>query len=159
MKNAILLLSIALFCFACQNDTEMKDNLTENKHLVEKYVGYWNTGQFDDILEFMSESFEIRTTPDFKPESGIEAFKESILNIRKSYPDFHLTVEETLYTADAAAARWTIKATSKSGNEIVNQGMSIVHFVDGKIKDEWIANNDLNWLNQLGYTVLPPSTE
>ena len=37
-------------------------------------------------------------------------------------------------------------------------GMSILHFVDGKIKDEWISNNDLQWLKQLGYIVMPPST-
>ena len=159
MRNAILLLSLVLFCFSCQNKNEKEDISLELQQKIQKYVEYWNTGQFEGIENILSESFEVRTTPDFAPELGIEAFNESILNIRKLYPDFHLTVDEELYTTNAAAARWTIQATSKTGEIIINKGMSIVHFVDGKIKDEWIANNDLNWLNQLGYTVLPPSTE
>lgn len=155
MKNAILLLSLVLFCFACQNE-----NVTlENKQKIHKYVEYWNTGQFEGIENILSDSFEIRTTPEFEPELGIKAFKESIINVRKLYPDFNLTIDEEFYTTNAAVARWTIKATSVTGLIIVNKGMSIAHFVDGKIKDEWIANNDLNWLSQLGYTVLPPSAE
>lgn len=39
------------------------------------------------------------------------------------------------------------------------KGMSMVHFIDGKIKDEWISNNDLSWLKQLDYVIVPPSID
>jgi len=126
---------------------------------VEKYVAYWNTGQFEGIHDVLSEDFEIRSSPQFESEIGIDTFKESILNVRKSYPDFHITVNEKIYSMDSVAARWTVTATGKTGKELNIMGMSIIHFVNGKITDEWISNNDLSWLQQLGYTIQPPSTD
>jgi hypothetical protein len=37
--------------------------------------------------------------------------------------------------------------------------VSIVHFTDGKIKDEWIASNNYYCLQQLGFTLVAPSFE
>jgi len=159
MKNAFIILSLAFVSFACINPNAKEDVTLELKQKVHKYVEFWNTGQFEGIEDVLCDSFEIRTTPEYEPELGIEAFMKSISNTRKAYPDFQLTINEEFYTTNAAAALWTIKATSKTGHVIVNQGMSIAHFVDGKIEDEWIANNDLHWLTQLGYTVLPPSED
>ena len=160
MKNqfkllAVTLLSISLIT-SCFN--EKKDTFIEYKILIDKYIEYWNTGQFDNIHDILSENFEIRATPQFEPEKGIDTFKETILNVRKSYPDFHITVNEIFFSADAAAARWTIQTSKKTGKEMNIKGMSIIHFVEGKIKDEWISNNDLSWLQQLDYVIMPPST-
>ncbi|NOX87146.1 MAG: ester cyclase, partial [Chlorobi bacterium] len=67
---------------------------------------------------------------------------------------------------NAAAARWTITATNTgsgshppTGKRIEVPGISIIHFADGKIKDEWIASNNFYWLKQLGFTLVPPSFE
>ena len=105
-------------------------------------------------------------TPKFSPENGIEQFKESIKNWRRSYPDFYLMLDEVLYAKEAVAARWTITATNTgagshppTGKSIRVSGISIVHFVDGKIKDEWIASNNLDWLKQLGFTITPSEFE
>lgn len=161
MNFQIKLLSITLLFISmiasCSN--EKKDPSTEFALKIEKYVGYWNSGQFDDIHNLLSENFEIRMTPQFESEAGIDAFMATVSNVRKSYLDFHITVDEIFYSANAAAARWTIQAINKAGKDMKIMGMSILHFVDGKIKDEWIANNDLQWLKQLGYTIMPPSTE
>ena len=161
MKNQFKLLAITLLFISmitsCSN--EKKDTSTEFELKIDKYVEYWNSGQFDDIHNLLSENFEIRMTPQFESEIGINTFMETVLNVRKSYPDFHITVDEIFYSANAAAARWTIQATSKTGKEMNIMGMSIIHFVDGKIKDEWISNNDLQWLKQLGYIIMPPSTD
>jgi hypothetical protein len=35
----------------------------------------------------------------------------------------------------------------------------VLHLKDGKIKDEWLANNDLLWMTQLGFTFTPPITD
>lgn len=127
--------------------------------MIYKYVEYWNTGKFDGIHNILCEDFEIRATPLFEPEKGIDSFKESVLNVRESYPDFHITVNEIIFSPNAAAARWTIEASKKTGEKLNILGMSMVHFVDGKIKDEWISNNDLSWLKQLDYTILRPSVK
>ncbi|NOY36855.1 MAG: ester cyclase [Chlorobi bacterium] len=146
--------------------TEQKDKSTGFKQQFEKYVEFWNTGQFDNINDILSEDFELRMTPQFESEKGIDTFMENVTNWRKAYPDFHLRIDEIIYSNNAAAVRWTITATNTgsgshppTGKRIEVPGISIVHFTDGKIKDEWIASNDYYWLKQLGFTLVAPSFE
>ncbi len=157
----ILLVSMLISCVS-----EQMDPSTEFKSKVDKYVEYWNTGQFDGINDLLSEDFELRMTPQFESEKGIDTFMENVTNWRRAYPDFHITVEEIFYSNNAAAARWIITATNTgsgshppTGKRIEVPGMSIIHFTDGKIKDEWIASNNYYWLQQLGFTLVAPSFE
>ena len=101
----------------------------------------------------------MRMSPNFEAEKGIAAFKESVSKTRAAYPDFLITVEEGFYSGQAAAGRWTIHATGKNGQKLNVMGISMLHFADGKIKDEWISSNDLLWMEQLGYKLLPPAGE
>jgi len=153
---AIPFLLISMFT-SCSE--EKRDSSKEVDLKIDKYVEYWNTGQYDGIKDLLCEDFEVRMTPLFESEKGIDLFMENVTNVRKSYPDFHITGDEIIYSTNAVAVRWTIHATSKTRKEMNVKGMSIFHFVDGKIKDEWISNNDLLWLQQLGYTITPPSTD
>lgn len=43
-----------------------------------------------------------------------------------------------------------------TGKQVKVMGMSIMHFSGNKLKDEWIASNNLYWLTQLGYKLQPP---
>lgn len=136
---------------------------TTFKPLIEKYVDFWNTGKFEGLERILHPDFELRMTPKFEAEKGIEAFKESVTKWRGAYPDFYIELHEIIYDKDCAAARWTITATNTgaglnppTGKHVEVMGMSIIHFVDNKIKDEWIASNNLYWLMQLGYKLQSP---
>jgi len=160
MKNQLkklfgLLLVLLIAIIGCNQ----KDSSSELMSQVDKYLTFWNTGNFDGIENILCEDFEIRVSPLYEPEKGIEAFKESVLSTRESYPDFKITIDESFHIDDNLAGRWTVQATSKTGKRLIIPGMSILHFVDGKIKDEWISNNDLLWLEQLDYSIKPPETE
>ena len=103
-------------------------------------------------------------TPKFDLEQGIDAFMNAVKYWRKAYPDFHLTINESFYSINAATVRWTINATNSgqgshppTGKRIEVPGISIFHFEKGKIKDEWIASNNYYWLRQLGFTIEAPS--
>lgn len=133
---------------------------------IDKYVGYWNTGQFDGIENVLCKDFELLESPGYEPQKGIESFKQQISSMRTSYPDFHLVIDETIYEKDKIAVRWSIFATNTgpgkrppTGKILKGQGISVLHLKDGKIKDEWLANNDLLWMTQLGFTFTPPITD
>ncbi len=152
---AILLSLTSLSC--------VPDPATQFAPLLDRYVAYWNTGMFEGIEDVLHSDFELRMTPRFEPEQGIEAFQNSVTLWRRAYPDFHIVIDEVFYSQHAAAARWTITATNSgdgwhpaTGKAISVPGMSIVHFADGKIKDEWIASNNEFWLQQLGFTMQSP---
>lgn len=134
--------------------------------LVNKYIEYWNTGNFYDIENVLHPEFELRMTPKYEPEKGIALFKENVTKWRNAYPDFHIKIEEIFFTNEQAAAIWEITATNNgegwhppTGKSIKVTGMSIVHFIDGKIKDEWIASNNGYWLQQLGFKFISPFEE
>jgi len=131
--------------------------------IVHKYIEIWNTGNLEGVEEILHPEFELRMTPEFEPEIGIEAFKESITKWRTVYPDFHIDLDEVFFTEDGGAARWTITATHSgpgwfppTGKTVKVPGMSIFHFKDGKLKDEWIGGNNSYWLSQLGFELVPP---
>jgi predicted ester cyclase len=168
MKNSIkvlvtnLLLVAIVFLSGCRG----KGIPTDTKELIYKYVGYWNAGQFDGIENVLCENFELLESPGFKSQKGIESFKQYISTMRTAYPDFHLVIDETVYEKDKIALIWTIFATNTgpgkmppTGKIIKGQGISVIHLKDGKIKDEWLANNNLLWMTQLGFTFIPPKTE
>lgn len=169
MKNqfkvlATILLLSSILSSSCAR--EQKDISSQFEIQIDKYVEYWNTGQFDGINDLLCEDFELRMTPQFESEKGIDTFMESITNWRKAYPDFHITIDELIFSNEAVAGRWTIKATNTgsgshppTGKRIEVSGISIFHFVDGKIKDEWIASNNYYWLKQLGFTLVAPPFE
>jgi len=163
-KVLAIILLLASMMSSCS--TEQKDISTGFKLQIEKYVEFWNTGQFDGINDILCEDFELRMTPQFESEKGIDTFMENVINWRKAYPDFHIKMDEIIYSNNTAASRWTITATNTgfgshppTGKRIEVSGISIVHFADGKIKDEWIASNNYYWLKQLGFTLVSPSFE
>jgi predicted ester cyclase len=102
-------------------------------------------------------------TPEFNATTGIDSLKQLVTYYRTAYPDFHITVDEEIYSEDRVALLWTINATNTgpgiyppTGKQINLQGMSIYHFSEGKIFDEWVAGNNLLWFQQLGFTLSPP---
>jgi steroid delta-isomerase-like uncharacterized protein len=159
--NMILIYFLAsILIFGCAKQS----NIDYQKQLVDKYVQYWNTGDFDGIEDILHPEFELRMTPTYDAEIGIDKFKESITKLRTAYPDFHIKLDEEIYSNYEGAVRWTIIATHTgegsmpaTGKRVEVSGISIFHIKDNKIKDEWIAGNDLHWLKQLGFTLAPPS--
>ena len=160
MKNQIITFTgILLLCLVLTTGCAPKDTSTELLAQVEILVSYWNTGNFDGIEDVLCEDFEMRATPLFEAKRGVDVFKESVLNTRKAYPDFKLSIDEFFFAENVCGGRWTIHATSPEGKKLIIPGMSIIHFKEGKIKDEWISNNDLLWLKQLNYTIVPPESD
>lgn len=167
MKNARGVLRVVLFVlFALGSAGCGNKKLPENVgKAINSYIGFWNTGQFDNIENVMDKGFQLIESPGFEPKTGIELFKKLVLNTRLSYPDFKLQINETVFEKDRIAFLWTVTGTnsghgevSAAGRTINGKGISIIHFKDGIILDEWRSNNNLAWLIQEGYTIVSPGT-
>jgi predicted ester cyclase len=168
MKNSIKVLATItlLAAIVLLSGCREKGIPTEVKDRFDKYLGYWNTGQFDGIENVLCNDFELLESPGFESQKGVELFKKSISAMRAAYPDFHLVINEMVYEKDKIALIWTVFATNTgpgkmppTGKIIKGQGISVIHLKDGKIKDEWLASNNLLWMTQLGFTFVPPKTE
>ena len=126
--------------------------------LVDRYVMFWNTGNFDGIEEVMHPDFTLRMSPEFEPRQGLEGFMSEVRKWRTGYPDFNVVIDDMIHTDSSIASRWTITATNTgegthppTGKTVRVTGMSMVHLKDGKIFEEWISGNDYSWMQQLGF--------
>ncbi len=163
MRTALLFVVCLLASGFIQTGCTDNDSSLVMQRTLDRYVEFWNTGKFDGLEAVLHPDFELLMSPAFETEKGLEAFKARVTKLRMGYPDFHLTVNELVRDVGKTAGRWTITATNTgpgafppTGKRVEVVGMSIIHFDGGKIRDEWIAGNDLAWLGQLGFTVVPP---
>jgi steroid delta-isomerase-like uncharacterized protein len=73
-------------------------------------------------------------------------------------PDLTLAVEDVTPDGDRVAARWVAHGTHTAemfgvpptGNRIDIRGISFFRFADGKIAEDWVEENTLSVLQQLG---------
>jgi steroid delta-isomerase-like uncharacterized protein len=133
------------------------------KKIIDQYLEAWNTGNVELLDKAATNDFELRMTPRFKPVKGLDSLKFEIKYWRTAYPDFHINIDEIIYALDAVTVRWTITGTNSgpgsmppTGRTIDVPGLSLLHIKDRKITDEWIASNNMLWLEQLGFRLVAP---
>lgn len=77
---------------------------------------------------------------------------------RSAFPDLHITVEDMIQENDKVVTRFVIQRTHRgelmgihaSGKKFKMSGISIIRFVRGKGIEEWIEEDTLGLLRQLG---------
>ena len=77
---------------------------------------------------------------------------------RSAFPDLHVTVEDQIQENERVVTRFTIDGTHKSdlmgilatGKKFKVSGISIILFEHGKAVEEWIEEDGLGLMRQLG---------
>ena len=160
----ILLMLIVLSLFLSCKEQNYSEKVSP---ILDKYLEAWNTGNLSDLSSVVDSTFELRKIPDYVPVRGIKNLEDYIIGTRTVIPDFFLKETEKLFVSDTAVViSWTIKGTYKgendlppTGTKLEITGFSIIYFNGSKLTGEWIAFSDLNWVKQLGFKIIPPSTE
>jgi len=169
MKKSIQLLTkvtqvfiLIMLCliFSCQQQDPSK----ELKPIVNAFNESWNTGDLD-ALDAVVDPQYVRHI-DSGPIVGLDSLKRDISSIRIAFPDWHCTYEEVIYAGDKVVVRWTITGTHTgpgslgppTGKKIKSAGITIFRIAEGKIVDDRAASNGLVLFQQLGYTLVPPSS-
>lgn len=156
----LMVLLIAIGC-------KQPDTSKPPKPIIDAYVEVWNTGDLGALDAITDPQFELRISPKLTAIIGRDALKKAITDTRTAFPDFHVAIEQEIYSGDKVlVARWTISGTNTgpghfppTGKHAMADGFSVIHFANGKITGEWIAYNDLDWLKQLGFTIMPPEVQ
>ena len=95
---------------------------------------------------------------------GPTAFKEMVKRFIDAVSEFQETVEDQIAEGDKVVTRVTGRGThtgplmgaAPTGKELKWSAISIARFVDGRIAEEWVEFDALNFLQQLG--ALPQMT-
>lgn len=154
-------LIIFVFITGCE---QQKDYSKELKPIVDRGVAVWNNGNLEEADEIWASNV-VRSANDQPDVEGIEGLKAVINSFRTAYPDAELIVDEEIYSENKAIIRWTFTGTNTgegempaTGNQIEIWGISILHFENGKLTKELVAFDNQSLMEQLGFTMMPPTT-
>jgi steroid delta-isomerase-like uncharacterized protein len=125
----------------------------------------WNKGR----AEAIDEMFAADGIAHGLGEAGVEVrgpaeFKPFFAKLRGAFPEFEVTIEDTIAEADQVAARWTARLTHQgdhlgipaTGKKAIVSGMSIIRVRDGQIIEGWNNWDIMGLMQQIG--ALQPAT-
>jgi predicted ester cyclase len=123
----------------------------------------WHKGNLDVLDEVYDANFVFHRPP-FPDIEGIEAYKQYVADFRKGFPDLRFTIDEIIVEGGTSATRYTTQGTHTgqsailrlppTGKQVTGPLVTVAHFVDGKVVEEWSYADFLGSLQQLG--VIPP---
>jgi steroid delta-isomerase-like uncharacterized protein len=109
----------------------------------------FNQGRFEVADEIYA--------PDFKNhglhrDADLQEDQQAVHDEKQAFPDLHMTVDLLVAEDDLVTAVWTFHGTHThdgygglpaTGAVIAMRGITVWRIVDGKIREEWTAFNDL----------------
>jgi steroid delta-isomerase-like uncharacterized protein len=89
---------------------------------------------------------------------GINGFRNVLEMFRKAFPDLRITIQDLFASKDRVTTRFVINATHigelmdipGTGKHVQVSGISIIRFEHGKMVEEWIEEDGLGLMRQLG---------
>ncbi len=122
----------------------------------------WNKNNLAVYDEVCAPNFVYHHTsyPQYKDLAGLKEFTNSV---HASYPDCHFTIEEMIAAGDRLIVRYTWEGTSKGTAILTGQsptgkhgamaGIWIDRFEGDKVAEEWVVQDSLGLMQQLGYVL------
>jgi len=167
MKKLFVFLSILfpaiLFFYGCQPQEERTYTEAEAQKIYDNAVKLWNGGDIGIVDSLYAENC-IYHNADVADIKGLEEMKEFITGVYASYPDFAVTLDESMKFKDRTVITYKATGTNEgplgeemqpTNKRISFTGVSISKIEDGKITEEWNYYNSLVINKQLGFKLVP----
>jgi len=163
-KMFYLILSTLITFFFLAGCQQQKTAPSEQlKPITDKYIDVWNGGDASELDAIIDSNFIYHSNK--LPEvNGIDGIKKEIAETRTMFPDLKLVLEERIFSENKIATRWHLTGTNTGAGEMPPTGKpidiwgnAIIHIENGKLTEEWNAYDRLSVMEQLGFTLVPPS--
>jgi predicted ester cyclase len=134
---------------------------SENEANLERAVAAWNAGDLPGYLELYDEAITLHGyAPVPLDKQAVRAFYESVF---AAFDQPQLVFHERLSDEERICVRFTMTGTHNgefmgippTGRPVALEGMTILHFQNGKCVERWSNTDMLGLLSQLG-AVPPP---
>ncbi len=123
----------------------------------------WNKGNLDVVDELCAANY-VRHQPPYADIVGPEGFKKFMADVRATYPDWHITIDELIAEGNTTIMRYTWTGTQAgtspatgapgTGKKVKVTGFGLHQWVNGQVIEEVALNDWLTFFQQLDYT--PP---
>jgi len=131
-----------------------------NKDLIHRWFEeVWNQGRESTIDELFAERGIAHGIGETEaPLHGPSEFKPFVRNLRGSFPDVRISVEDTVAEGDKVTVRVRLEGTHKgpglgvppTGQRVRIAGIIIVRISKGQIVEGWNSWDQLGLLRQIG---------
>lgn len=116
-----------------------------------------NTGNVDRMAEFISEEY-VEVYQGVRSAAGLDAAREHVLGVRRTYPDLHLTIDRQVAEGEWVVTQVTAKGTHlgswlgmrPTGKPVEITAVNVDRVVDGRIVEHGGAANSLEALLEIG---------
>lgn len=138
------------------------DPLQANKALVRRYIEeVLSANRMEKLDEMLGPDFADSTPGALGSETGPDIIRAAQGRIRALFPTVQYQVEDLVAEGDKVLARYTVRAATREEEEIPSQkveimGMTLFRIADGRIREVWIINDQMELYRQLGFTIQPP---
>lgn len=128
-----------------------------NEALLRRFLEEgWNQGNIHIVDEFVAPYFVDHHIPPMLPV-GPDGIKQWYDMVSAAFSNLHITIEDTITTADKVAARLTITADHTgefagaiaTGRHVSVSSILIYHFKDGKMIEAWENFDALGLMQQI----------
>lgn len=165
-----ILLFLIIAPLACKSEKqEPKDE--RQKQMAQQVRTWvdscWNQRNFK-ALEALTSATSTRLMNGVKVAEGPAELEAHLQLFFTAFPDLVITTDEVHFTDDLAFFQWNARGTNTgvfgevapTGKRVNINGLSHLSFSEeGKIVKEIVYYNELELLQQLGYTLIPPNLE
>ena len=98
---------------------------------------------------------------------NVEERKKTLPVYFTAFPDQQFNIEDIFAVGDKVTIYWTWSGTNTgkfrgnppTGKHVSASGINIFRIADGKIAEQWTGWNVLHFMQQLGYTLVPPEEQ
>jgi predicted ester cyclase len=122
-------------------------------------------GRTEVIDEVLAPDFiDHGTVPPGMPP-GPEGVKAFVAVVRNAFPDLTITIDHAIAEGDFVSLHITSSATMKgefagmppSGKHATWEAVHISRFVNGRVAEHWVVQDQLGMLQQLGFVPTSPA--
>lgn len=173
MKVSMLFtLILMMSVMSCARHQKSSEALAANKLLITStFSTYmdscWNKGDITSLKDITIENF-IRNQNGINVATSQSEMQAHMTVFFTAFPDLVVTLDSTFVHGNAIFTHWTSTGThtgmfgeiAATGKKVQINGLSQVYFnTNGKLVREDVVYNELQLLQQLGYTLTPPVME
>ena len=129
------------------------------RRFVEQVI---NNGDFPVLDEVIHPNYVYRS-PD-QVIQGPEALRDLFTAYRTAFPDLHIEIEDLVSADNKTVISFTLSGTHEgdlmgmpaTGRQVKVSGMTLSHFENGKIVEEWELLDQLTLFQQIGIVSIHP---
>jgi steroid delta-isomerase-like uncharacterized protein len=130
-----------------------------NKKVAYRYINEcWNGGDMASVPEVIARHCRYHDPVFPHMSSGVESMQHHIQRSRRTFPDLHFTITDTIAEKDEVVLHWTASGTQRgeflgvppTNQQAIVGGTSIYRVEEGRIVEEWVNWNLMSLMEQLG---------